>query len=69
MATGWRNINNKTYYFTEEGTTLKGWQTVDGKLYHFCSDGSITKNITMVTIINGEFVKYSIDINGVATRV
>ena len=39
--TGWRKIDNKQYYFNEDGTMATGWITIDGKSYFLKEDGSL----------------------------
>lgn len=39
-ATGWRNIDNKWYYFDlNTGYTVKGWNYINNNWYYFIKDG------------------------------
>ena len=44
MATGWRSIGNKTYYFSGSGVMQTGWQTIGGKWYYFEGSGAMVSN-------------------------
>ena len=36
MATGWRTIDGKKYYFRKKGGKMvTGWKTLSGKTYYF----------------------------------
>ncbi len=39
MATGWKKIKGKTYYFTASGKAVTGWLTKGKKKYYFNSNG------------------------------
>ena len=42
MATGWREIDGRWYYFeTEFGRMLTDWQQIDSKMYYLNEDGSM----------------------------
>lgn len=60
-VTGWQTIGKYRYHFTSKGVRQTGLQTIGGKLYYFDSKGRLQRNTT----IDG----YSIDANGVATRL
>ena len=38
---GWKEENEKTYYYNKEGQKVTGWQTIDDKKYYFMSDGTM----------------------------
>lgn len=83
MQTGWFNMNTGArYYFKQDGTAIKGfqkftdgmhyflsdytmalgWQTIDNKLYFFDEK-------TGVMAVDTKIGEYTIDANGVATKV
>ena len=39
--TGWRKIDDKQYYFYQDGTMATGWITIDNKSYYLKEDGSL----------------------------
>ncbi|MCI6023908.1 MAG: hypothetical protein MRZ52_08130, partial [Oscillospiraceae bacterium] len=41
MATGWKEIDEKTYYFDENGLMVTGKVKIDGKTYRFGTDGAL----------------------------
>ena len=41
MATGWQEIQQKTYYFGDSGEVVIGWRIVDGERYYFADDGAM----------------------------
>ena len=46
-ATGWKDINYKTYYFTSKGVMVKGWKEIKKKWYYFDpTDGYLWKGTT-----------------------
>ncbi|UBK88821.1 SH3 domain-containing protein (plasmid) [Clostridium perfringens] len=54
MATGWKPILGKTYYFNESGHRVVGKQIIDGKSYEFNGSGhliSYEENISSSEII------------------
>ena len=61
MLTGWQNIGGARYYLNAGGAMLTGWQKIDSNWYYFYSDGSMAAN----TEIDG----WSIDANGIATKI
>jgi len=78
--TGWQTINNKTYYYDDNGTPKSGW-IKDNDNYYYCNDsgemntGWIKDNGnwyflypdgTMATNISKD--GYTIDANGLATK-
>ena len=38
---GWKEENEKTYYYNKEGQKVTGWQTIEDKKYYFMSDGTM----------------------------
>ena len=40
-VTGWQTIDEKRYFFTEDGTMLTDWQTIAGGRYYFGRDGAL----------------------------
>ncbi len=76
MATGWRTIKKKTYYFSQTGKAVTGFLNLNGKKYYFNSSGVMQKgNVTIGTTVytfdqtTGELTKqealgpYSIKVN------
>ena len=62
-ATGWKTIEGKTYYFSENGAAAKGMKKIDGKYYWFhAKKGWMYKN-RRVTRTNGDI--YFFDKDGV----
>ena len=61
MLTGWQNIGGARYYLNSSGAMLTGWQKIDSNWYYFYSGGSMATN----TEIDG----WSIDTNGIATKI
>ncbi|MHB0803355.1 hypothetical protein PVK73_28835 [Bacillus thuringiensis] len=44
MATGWKKIDNKWYYFNNDGLQVKGTlKQIDGKWYYFKTDGTLNQ--------------------------
>ena len=39
--TGWQTIQEKKYYFAEDGSMTIGWQTLDDRRYYFNTDGTM----------------------------
>ena len=60
-VTGWQTIGGYKYYFNSNGVMQTGWQTISSKRYYFGTDGRMQTNTT----VDG----YSIDANGVATKI
>ena len=44
IYTGWQTINEKVYYYSEDGNKVKGEQIIGGVKYNFASDGSLSKD-------------------------
>ena len=40
-VTGWQTIDEKRYFFAEDGTMLTDWQTIAGGRYYFGRDGAL----------------------------
>ena len=61
MATGFKTVNNKKYYFASpDGDMKKGWQTLNGKEYYFANDGvMVNKTVKLDGYV------YVFDVNGV----
>ena len=59
---GWKDINEKTYYFNEDGYMHTGWLEKTDKKYYFNEDGSMAKAIVTIDgkdyhfASNGEYV-------------
>lgn len=44
---GWRYLDNKWYFFNNEGYMVTGWLLTDSKWYYFYEDGSMARATTI----------------------
>lgn len=59
MATGWKTIDGKKYWFDSKGAMATGWKTISNKKYWFNSNGVMA---TGTRTIGGK--QYTFDSNG-----
>ena len=64
----WEKINDKWYYFDEEGWMKTGWLEKNGKWYYFDdTSGEMLANTTKALNYNGKIQNHTFDENGVWT--